>query len=246
MQSSASDSGPFTIEPVNPDDIPRLASIHSAAFKQDAFAQIMFDFDDAKHEATISDVLRSQLTEPTCMVVKAVMRPMGQIAGWMSFRRAVYSPPRSEENVSAAANADEKPKALGKSMMDSELVRWSQANSEAVQAAYFNPRGVRDHIRLNTLVVDPEWQGRGVGGALLRYCNAHADRDALPTWNRSSEVAYSLYARHGFETVDEISTVWSEWLDGDLLEQARALRNSERQRGTYMFRPVQGKRVEVE
>ncbi len=58
------------------------------------------------------------------------------------------------------------------------------------------------HWYLALLIVDPEWQGRGLGGALLAPGLAQADRDGLPCdleTQKHENVAW--YRRHGFELV---------------------------------------------
>lgn len=61
------------------------------------------------------------------------------------------------------------------------------------------------HWYLALLAVDPDWQGRGLGGALLAPGLGGADADGLPCYletQKRDNVAW--YARHGFE---ETSTV---------------------------------------
>lgn len=53
--------------------------------------------------------------------------------------------------------------------------------------------------------VEPNAQGSGLGGALLRHALARSDEDALPAYLESSNPKnISLYERHGFETMGEI------------------------------------------
>ncbi|KAI0893772.1 acyl-CoA N-acyltransferase [Annulohypoxylon nitens] len=61
------------------------------------------------------------------------------------------------------------------------------------------------------LVVAPEFQSRGVGGALLRYGNAMADKLGLSIWVHSSHQAYEAYKKHGFETVRELNIDLDEY-----------------------------------
>jgi ribosomal protein S18 acetylase RimI-like enzyme len=53
--------------------------------------------------------------------------------------------------------------------------------------------------------VDPAYQGRGCGSALLRYALARCDRDNLPAYLESSNPRnIPLYQRHGFEILGSI------------------------------------------
>lgn len=61
------------------------------------------------------------------------------------------------------------------------------------------------HWYLPIVGVDPTWQGRGIGAALLRHTLAQCDRDQLPAYLESSNPRnVSLYMQHGFEVVDTV------------------------------------------
>ena len=53
--------------------------------------------------------------------------------------------------------------------------------------------------------VEPNAQGRGLGGALMRHAIARADKDGVLAYLESSNPRnISLYERHGFEVMGEI------------------------------------------
>ena len=61
------------------------------------------------------------------------------------------------------------------------------------------------HWYLPIIGVEPNAQGSGLGGALMRHATARADRDGLPAYLESSNPRnISLYERHGFEAMGEI------------------------------------------
>ena len=57
---------------------------------------------------------------------------------------------------------------------------------------------------LETLAVDPQFQGRGIGGALLSYLTDLADKKGVLVYLSTTEPkTISLYERHGFRMISE-------------------------------------------
>jgi len=76
---------------------------------------------------------------------------------------------------------------------------------------------VEPHAYLFLLGARPEWQGRGLGSALLRQVLDRCDRDATPAYlEATSPDNRRLYLRHGFEVTGEIRlpdgpSLWPMW-----------------------------------
>lgn len=71
------------------------------------------------------------------------------------------------------------------------------------QMARFHPDGPCWYLPL--IGVDPAWQGRGYGSALLRHALEQCDRDHLPAYLESSNPKnLPLYERHGFVALGAI------------------------------------------
>ena len=76
------------------------------------------------------------------------------------------------------------------------------------------------HYYLDSLGVAPEWQGRGVGSALLRPALQQCDDEGMPAYlNAGSPRSRDLYLRHGFEVTEEFALpdggppLWRMWRD---------------------------------
>jgi ribosomal protein S18 acetylase RimI-like enzyme len=74
------------------------------------------------------------------------------------------------------------------------------------------------HYYLPFVGVQPDWQARGIGSALLRPVLERCDRDGVPAYlEASSERNLALYERHGFEVVETLPLpgggppVWPRW-----------------------------------
>jgi GNAT superfamily N-acetyltransferase len=74
------------------------------------------------------------------------------------------------------------------------------------------------HYYLGTVGTDPEWQGRGVGSALLQPVLDHCDEEGLPAYLESSKQQnLPFYHRHGFDITGQIHspdgavTLWMMW-----------------------------------
>ena len=74
------------------------------------------------------------------------------------------------------------------------------------------------HYYLDTLGVDPDWQGRGLGSALMRPVLERCDRERMPAYlNAGSPRSRALYLRHGFTVKEEFRLpdegppLWRMW-----------------------------------
>ena len=60
------------------------------------------------------------------------------------------------------------------------------------------------HYYLDSLGVEPEWQGRGLGSALMQPVLARCDLERMPAYlNAGSPRSRDLYLRHGFAVTEE-------------------------------------------
>ncbi len=76
------------------------------------------------------------------------------------------------------------------------------------------------HYYLGAVGVDPEFQGQGLGSALIELGTARCDEERMPSYLVSSNPRnLPLYERHGFEVIEEIElpsggpTLWRMWRD---------------------------------
>lgn len=104
----------------------------------------------------------------------------------------------TEVKDAAAANIDEIAEALGKM----EKVHPSEP-----------------HWYLAVLGTDPQYQGKGVGSALMAPVLQKCDAEGVPAYLESSkESNVPFYQRHGFEVKGEVNvkngpTLWPMWRD---------------------------------
>lgn len=76
----------------------------------------------------------------------------------------------------------------------------------------------RPHWYLDSLGVEPESQGRGIGSALMRPVLERCDRDRMPAYlNAGSPRSRDLYMRHAFQVTEEFRLpeqgppLWRMW-----------------------------------
>ncbi|KAL6900420.1 acyl-CoA N-acyltransferase [Trichoderma evansii] len=57
------------------------------------------------------------------------------------------------------------------------------------------------HIYIHTLMINPDYQRRGVGGRLLAAVLKQSDEEGIPTFLASTAESIGLYSRNGFESL---------------------------------------------
>jgi ribosomal protein S18 acetylase RimI-like enzyme len=83
-----------------------------------------------------------------------------------------------------------------------------------------DPRPAQDLSWIATIGVDPRYQHRGIGRALLRACESQMkfSRSRL-TVRMSNDVAISLYEKEGYQSVDVWRQYYSDGEDGLVMEK---------------------------
>jgi GNAT superfamily N-acetyltransferase len=76
----------------------------------------------------------------------------------------------------------------------------------------------KPHWYLDSLGVEPEWQGKGLGSALMQPVLERCDRERMPAYlNAGSARSRDLYRRHGFVVSEEFKLpeggppLWRMW-----------------------------------
>ena len=93
-------------------------------------------------------------------------------------------------------------------------------NGEMVGFAACDPRPSQDTAWIATIGVDPRYQRRGIGRALLRACEAEMrfSRSKL-TVRMSNDKAIALYEQEGYRTVDIWKQYYNDGEDGLVMEK---------------------------
>lgn len=93
-------------------------------------------------------------------------------------------------------------------------------NGEFIGFVAGDPRSSEGVSWVATIVVDPRYQRRGIGRALLRACE---EKTKLPrmklTVRMSNEPAISLYEKEGYRSVDIWKRYYTDGEDGLIMEK---------------------------
>ena len=95
--------------------------------------------------------------------------------------------------------------------------RWLPRVLRAITALESN-HPAEPHYYLPFIGVEPRWQGRGIGAALLAPVLARCDRERVPAYLEASTPRNrALYERHGFRVTEEFQLgegsppIWRMW-----------------------------------
>ena len=93
-------------------------------------------------------------------------------------------------------------------------------NGELIGFVAGDPRPSEGVNWIATIGVDPRYQRRGVGRALLHACEAKTNLPSMKlTVRMSNEAAISLYEKEGFRSVDIWKRYYNDGEDGLVMEK---------------------------
>ena len=183
-----------------PADVDSLAATLARAFDDDPLTVWLFP-----HHAS-----RQRRLPPFFRSLLRVALPIGEVYTAGGGRSAaIWSPPGT---FPMGWRTDAR---LG--LTTTRLIGWRVA-SRARGLLYFASHHPKErHWYLQMLGTDPDWQGRGVGSAIISPVLERCDREGERVYLESSkERNIPFYARHGFVVTEEIRVphgplVWAMW-----------------------------------
>ncbi|KAF9456005.1 acyl-CoA N-acyltransferase [Collybia nuda] len=222
----------ITISPALPSEIPRLASIFTAAFATDAHTQLKaVAHPSHNQERGMTEGLEYWISSAKkCVVIKATIDH--DIVGWTTWGwhgfdlglpeewKATYvqdTPPNASVVIGEEKNAhstDSQPAGIKrlKEITNADMEAWENR---------FMPNQSTECMILAAIAVHPDWQGKGVGSRLINWGLTKAHKRGVFTWVSSSDGGWGAFEKAGFEYVGELRLDLDEFSDGIKREDGR-------------------------
>ncbi|GAA6021149.1 hypothetical protein JCM10207_008333, partial [Rhodosporidiobolus poonsookiae] len=176
---------PPTVLPATSSDLPTLARIQCAAFRDTAISRLIFPrVTDAAHAQQATKRLAEALEDEGQRVVKAVDEE-GTTVGF-----GLWEVPKWGNKDGEEKEEGEKPKR-----------EWPEGTNVELAEDFFgrlNSKIDEPHYHLSVLVVDPTKHRNGAGSAILKWGCHKADEEGVPMHLESTPLAVEVYRRAGF------------------------------------------------
>lgn len=205
-----------------------LARIHLAAFKHDRCIRLMYS--DSSHWKAINAMIETRDSHIDYGMKVAITEGEGRIAGWLCCSIVEPGMPDHESlaylewTIAASRVVEIAEERLTKTSGIAEdkfhrdrRRRLCSAISEAsvdLKSKRLNITSDTRYLIINTLVIDPPYQGRGVGSELLRWATDNADRDEVAIWAQVPAAALGVFETAGFEEVHNVILDLDEYYYG--------------------------------
>ncbi|KAL7813148.1 acyl-CoA N-acyltransferase [Trichoderma aethiopicum] len=218
----------FTITALQLEDVPEAAQLSSDAFLADRQTQMKalgrnpFNMKEY-HMQSLPEMLKS----PRCVILKAVDNETGEFAGFCNWGLIGFSPSempalegriqpperppaapasqpkngKEEDKGEKETSSPERSAPVPKAEEDpiERLQALTGADLDAWQKEVMPP-GTKCLVVIG-LSVSPKFQRRGIGSALLRWGTKICDEAGVFAWVHSSEPAWRIYEKAGFEVI---------------------------------------------
>lgn len=194
---------PVRVRPVTAADVPALSAMLGRAFDDDPVANFMF-VGERRRRRGLHSFFTSQLRRQY-LPYRQVFTTDGLEGA------AIWGPPERQLRRQGLRE-------LFQLLPTAPYLapRFARALRLLAEIDALHPK--EPHWYLATLGTEPSRQGHGIGSALLRSVLSRVDEDGFPAYLESSkERNVSLYARFGFEVIDEHRSavggppIWRMW-----------------------------------
>jgi len=195
------------VAPIELDDLQAWLEIHYEAF-QSTFAFFWNQRPSPESYKLLAERRVKALSEPGSYVMKAVdtdndNRVVG-VASW-----AIYEKERQADEVKKSFAQPMPIPEINCQARDAFLVHINEARVKYM--------GTAPCVMLNSLVVHPEYQRRGIGTALMKFGVDEADRLGFRGYLEASAGGKGLYEKFGYRRVDDLVFDTKPW-GGDKID----------------------------
>lgn len=227
------------VRAVQLEDVPAIGQMVADSFFQDRQTQ-MKNLGSRPYDMkeVVADSLPGLLQNPRAFAIKVVDPSTGEIMGYCNWGFRGFDPqdlpklegkPRALEKPTVTQDGKDKQQAEEprkdkahdgptSNHVDPETdpIARLQALTGADMEAWMEeamPEGTKC-LYIVGLSVSPKYQGRGVGSALLRWGLGICDAEGVFAWVHSSEPAWKMYEKSGFQTIRTLDVDLDEYAPG--------------------------------
>ncbi|KAL5001782.1 acyl-CoA N-acyltransferase [Aspergillus recurvatus] len=201
----------INIRPAVPSDAPILAAINIDAFAGQGFISNAFPNlgYEVVHRLKTTRYLQ-KIAQPRTRVLAAVDEDTGALVGCARWSLPATGDGDRDKPAESASGAEPE--------SESTSLPLPEGTNRAVYDGFFETlkEKAKSYLRDDDIVLDflatrPEYQGRGVGRALLRWGMEQADQQRRRIYLEATTEGYPVYAKCGWRGVERIEMDYGRW-----------------------------------
>ncbi|KAL5089219.1 hypothetical protein Trisim1_005781 [Trichoderma cf. simile WF8] len=213
----------ITIRPASPADAPAIAAVHyRAQEKYHGFYGAFFVH--SPRDILIQATARA-VQKPENVYLVAVDEESNKVVGFVRYvveEEKKQQQEKQEEAVVSESGDAGPPSLFG--VKEHLKGLWEEFNEKqvAMDGCYQKAADGKRHIYVNHLMIDPNYQRKGIGGKLLDAVLEKSDEEKVPTFLMSSAESRGLYGKMGFEILGTWRVDNGDWA-GRVVDVERGL-----------------------